>query len=144
MKHLFILLGSLNLMLVVSLGAFGAHALKDRLSESMMAVYQTGIQYHFYHAVGLMLVLCQGDIVMFSRTKSGTVRGVFSKAEWALCREKTTTQWAALGPTRRAPGRPPSAALRRLDIRPAMPAPTRLAENGLLDAEYDNITLTEH
>lgn len=48
--------GSMNLLLVVILGAFGAHALKDRLSESMMAVYQTGIQYHFYHAVGLMLV----------------------------------------------------------------------------------------
>ncbi|MEX2524242.1 MAG: DUF423 domain-containing protein [Gammaproteobacteria bacterium] len=56
MKHLFILLGSLNLMLVVILGAFGAHALGNRLSESMMSVYQTGIQYHFYHAVGLILV----------------------------------------------------------------------------------------
>lgn len=56
MKHLFILLGGLNLMLVVILGAFGAHALGDRLGEAMMKVYQTGIQYHFYHAVGLILV----------------------------------------------------------------------------------------
>ena len=49
-------LGSLNAALAVLLGAFGAHALKDRLDESMMNVYQTAIQYHFYHALGLVLV----------------------------------------------------------------------------------------
>ena len=43
-------------MLVVILGAFGAHGLKAKLSSEMMAVYQTGVQYHFYHAVGLILI----------------------------------------------------------------------------------------
>ena len=53
---LLLLLGSLNAALAVMLGAFGAHALKTRLSEQMMTVYQTGVQYHFYHALGLLLV----------------------------------------------------------------------------------------
>ncbi len=53
---LLLLLGSLNAALAVMLGAFGAHALKTRLSEHLMAVYQTGVQYHFYHALGLLLV----------------------------------------------------------------------------------------
>jgi len=53
---LFLLLGSLNAASVVILGAFGAHALKTRLSEQMLAVYQTGIQYHFYHAIGLLIL----------------------------------------------------------------------------------------
>lgn len=43
-------------MLVVALGAFGAHGLKSRLTEDMMSVYQTGVQYHFFHALGLILV----------------------------------------------------------------------------------------
>jgi len=53
---LFLLLGSANAMLAVILGAFGAHALKSHLDEAMLNVYQTGVQYHFYHALGLILV----------------------------------------------------------------------------------------
>ena len=40
----------------VGLGAFGAHVLEDRLAEGMMAIYRTGVEYHFYHALGLLLV----------------------------------------------------------------------------------------
>ena len=50
-------------------------------------------------------------------------------------------QWAAFELTRRALSRPPSAALRWLDVEPTMPAPARLAENGLLSAALGNITL---
>ncbi|NKB38223.1 MAG: DUF423 domain-containing protein [Gammaproteobacteria bacterium] len=53
---LFILLGSTNAALAVILGAFGAHALKTKISEQMLGVFQTGIQYHFYHALGLLLL----------------------------------------------------------------------------------------
>jgi Uncharacterized small membrane protein len=52
----FLLLGSLNAMLAVILGAFGAHGLKSRLAAGMLAVFQTGVQYHFYHALGLILI----------------------------------------------------------------------------------------
>ena len=53
---LLLLLGSFNAALAVLLGAFGAHALKEKLSGSLMTVYQTGNQYHFYHAFGLMII----------------------------------------------------------------------------------------
>lgn len=54
--RLFLLLGSANAALAVMLGAFGAHALKARLDESLMKVYQTGVEYHFYHALGLIII----------------------------------------------------------------------------------------
>ena len=53
---LFLILGSANAALAVMLGAFGAHALKSRMEESLLKVYQTGIEYHFYHALGLILI----------------------------------------------------------------------------------------
>lgn len=56
MTKLFLALGTINALLAVLLGAFGAHILKARLSSEMMVVYQTANQYHFYHALGLMLI----------------------------------------------------------------------------------------
>ena len=53
---LFLLVGSLAAMSGVLLGAFGAHALRDRLEPSLLTAYQTGVQYQFYHALGLLLV----------------------------------------------------------------------------------------
>jgi uncharacterized membrane protein YgdD (TMEM256/DUF423 family) len=41
------------MFLAVALGAFGAHALKTGLPPDLMAVYHTGNQYHFSHALGL-------------------------------------------------------------------------------------------
>ena len=52
----FLLLGAANAALAVLLGAFGAHSLKTHLSADMMAVYQTGLQYHLFHALGLLAV----------------------------------------------------------------------------------------
>lgn len=52
----FLILGGFNAALVVLLGAFGAHALKARLSAEMLAVFQTGIHYHLFHALGLIAV----------------------------------------------------------------------------------------
>jgi uncharacterized membrane protein YgdD (TMEM256/DUF423 family) len=56
MFKLFVSLGSINALIAVMLGAFGAHALKSRLSTDMMEIFQTGVQYHFYHALGLLAV----------------------------------------------------------------------------------------
>ena len=53
---LFFILGGINAALVVLLGAFGAHTLKVRLSAEMLAVYQTGVHYHLFHALGLLVV----------------------------------------------------------------------------------------
>ena len=56
MSRIFLTLGAINAFLCVAFGAFGAHGLKQRLSTDMLAVYQTGVQYHFYHALGLIAV----------------------------------------------------------------------------------------
>lgn len=47
---------ALLLALAVILGAFGAHALKERIPTDLLQVYETGVKYHFYHALGLLLV----------------------------------------------------------------------------------------
>ncbi|MGB7540994.1 MAG: DUF423 domain-containing protein [Burkholderiales bacterium] len=54
--RLFLSLGGLTALAAVALGAFGAHALKDRLPPEMLAVWRTGVEYHFYHALGLIAV----------------------------------------------------------------------------------------
>ena len=56
MAKTFIILGSINMFLTVALGAFGAHGLKSRLPADLMAVYQTAVQYHSMHALGLLLI----------------------------------------------------------------------------------------
>ena len=56
MDRTFLLLGSVAAFLAVTLGAFGAHALRGRLSPEMLAVFETGVRYHMYHALALILV----------------------------------------------------------------------------------------
>ncbi len=51
-----LLLGAIFMGLVVLLGAFGAHALKNSLSPDMLSIYKTGVEYQFYHALGLLLI----------------------------------------------------------------------------------------
>jgi len=48
--------GAIFMALAVLLGAFGAHALKKVLSPEMLAIYKTGVEYQFYHALGLLIV----------------------------------------------------------------------------------------
>ncbi len=56
MSKTFLILGSLNTLLCIALGAFGAHGLKRILSADMLSVYHTGVQYHFYHAFGIIVI----------------------------------------------------------------------------------------
>ncbi|MCK8486396.1 DUF423 domain-containing protein [Paenibacillus sp. MBLB2552] len=52
---LLLTLGGIMMFLAVALGAFGAHALKNRLTEDRQKTYQTGVQYHIAHGLGLIL-----------------------------------------------------------------------------------------
>lgn len=54
LAKVFLILAGSNAALVVLLGAFGAHALKARLPGEMLAVWQTGVHYHMFHALGLL------------------------------------------------------------------------------------------
>jgi len=51
--RLTLVLASIAMFLAVALGAFGAHALKSRLSADMTGVWQTAVQYHAWHALAL-------------------------------------------------------------------------------------------
>ena len=53
---LFLSIGSISGALAVMIGAFGAHGLKNKLSEKMLANYMTGVEYHFYHTIALLIV----------------------------------------------------------------------------------------
>lgn len=48
------MLAAINGFLAVALGAFAAHALRERLSESLLATFQTGVQYQMYHSLALL------------------------------------------------------------------------------------------
>ena len=54
--RMFVALGAALAALAVILGAFGAHALKTRLPPDLLEVYHTAVQYHFWHALGVLAV----------------------------------------------------------------------------------------
>ena len=56
MPKTFLSLGAINAFLCVALGAFGAHGLQNIMPADMLAVFHTGVQYHFYHALALMMI----------------------------------------------------------------------------------------
>lgn len=56
MSKTILLTASILLALAVAIGAFGAHGLKSHLSEAMLQTWKTGVEYHFYHALGLLLI----------------------------------------------------------------------------------------
>lgn len=48
--------GAVSALLAVAAGAFGAHALRARLTPDLLAVFETGARYQMYHALGLLAV----------------------------------------------------------------------------------------
>lgn len=97
MAKLFITLGALSGMLAVVFGAFGAHGLRNRLDAYLMGVFETAVQYHFYHALAMLAVgaiaLSQPQTVMLKSAGwlflTGTL--VFSGSLYLLA--LTGTKW---------------------------------------------------
>src|SRR5512143_4023385 len=56
MDRTFLFVGAVMGFVGVALGAFGAHGLRGRLTPEMLAVFETGVRYHMYHALALILV----------------------------------------------------------------------------------------
>lgn len=50
-----LMVGSLSGLFAVVFGAFGAHALKARLSVESLSAFQTGVQYQMFHALALVM-----------------------------------------------------------------------------------------
>ena len=53
-RYLFALAGISGFM-AVALGAFGAHALRDRLGPDRLAIWHTGVEYHLAHSIAALL-----------------------------------------------------------------------------------------
>jgi uncharacterized membrane protein YgdD (TMEM256/DUF423 family) len=51
-----IAIGALNAALAVALGAFGAHGLQETLSPRALQTWHTAVDYHGFHALGLILI----------------------------------------------------------------------------------------
>lgn len=56
MERLFLAAGALSALVSVAMGAFGAHALKQRLSVDLLAAFETGARYQMYHALALLVL----------------------------------------------------------------------------------------
>ena len=56
MDRTFLAVGALIGFVGVAFGAFGAHALRARLSPESLAVFETGVRYQMYHAVAVLIV----------------------------------------------------------------------------------------
>ena len=70
MSRTFAIWGAILGFFAVALGAFGAHALRERLSSESLAIFQTGVQYQMTHALALLALAA-----LFERIQKATVIG---------------------------------------------------------------------
>lgn len=56
MDRVFFGIGAASAMLAVAAGAFGAHALRARITPEYLAIFETGARYQIYHALALLAV----------------------------------------------------------------------------------------
>ena len=68
--------GAILLALAVIIGAFGAHALEGRLDDYSKRVYETGVMYHFFHAMGLLTVSLVPRIGALSAPRAAWICGL--------------------------------------------------------------------
>ncbi|WP_223068500.1 DUF423 domain-containing protein [Paenibacillus caui] len=62
MGRKYIAIGAFMCMLAVAIGAFGAHGLKPVIGETALKTYETGVQYHMFHALGLLIVALLANV----------------------------------------------------------------------------------
>ncbi|MEX0608035.1 MAG: DUF423 domain-containing protein [Balneolaceae bacterium] len=90
-----IVLAAFLLAIAVTAGAFGAHALRNILSPERLETWQTAVQYHAWHALGLILVGLIGSQFQIdvlwpaSLLLAGIL--IFSGSLYILC--LTNTSW---------------------------------------------------
>lgn len=53
MPKICLIIASISGLLSVALGAFGAHGLKGKISESLLSAFQTGVHYQMFHTLAL-------------------------------------------------------------------------------------------
>jgi uncharacterized membrane protein YgdD (TMEM256/DUF423 family) len=65
---IFFLIGSMLGFLGVAFGSFGAHGLKGKVTEDLLATFEVGVRYQMYHAFALLAVAWAA-----SQTQSGLI-----------------------------------------------------------------------
>lgn len=63
-------IGAIGAMLAIAFGAFGAHGLKEMVSERMLQNFETGVRYQMYSSLGIMLIALASSIVTGERKLS--------------------------------------------------------------------------
>jgi uncharacterized membrane protein YgdD (TMEM256/DUF423 family) len=84
----------------MALGAFGAHALRARISPEMLDIYRTGVLYHMFHAVVVLGLAGLGNRLrrpMLTLALFGSGVVVFSGSLYILAVTGTRT-WGAVTP----------------------------------------------
>ncbi len=56
MERFFFISGAIAAFVGVALGAFGAHSLRTKLTPEMLNIFEVGVRYQMYHALGLIAV----------------------------------------------------------------------------------------
>lgn len=64
----YFVIGAINAAIAIALGAFGAHGLEDIVTKHYLEVFETGVRYHMYSALGLML------IALLDKTLGGSLK----------------------------------------------------------------------
>lgn len=95
----FLVLGALFAFIGVAAGAFGAHALKSRLSPDHLAIFEVGVRYQMYHALALLIVGLVGSQFYFSLAGWLFTAGImiFSGSLYTLVLTSVTA-WGAITP----------------------------------------------
>ncbi len=68
MTRLFLAIAAILGGLAVAAGAFDSHALKEKLTDRALEIFETGARYQMYHALALLLVglLCSSGFQTLS------------------------------------------------------------------------------
>ena len=88
-------LGAINALISVAAGAFGAHALRDKLSARNFEIFETAARYQMYHALGLFAAAWLASRGLSLATTAGWIMQagivIFSGSLYALA--LTDTKW---------------------------------------------------
>ncbi|HLW76991.1 MAG TPA: DUF423 domain-containing protein [Bryobacteraceae bacterium] len=68
--------GAILLALAVMIGAFGAHGLRGRISDEMLAIYERAVFYHAVHALGILIVSLLARAGALSEKRANWVAGL--------------------------------------------------------------------
>lgn len=70
-------IAAILMAVAVILGAFGAHGLKDRISEYSLGVYEKAVFYHFIHALGIFIAVILAKTGLLSSSGASRVSFLF-------------------------------------------------------------------